>query len=73
MGAGCWWAAEFGSIHIYDTSDWRELVVLSEAEHPTGRGYDGMELLSISANGETLIGYRADGFIRSWDCRPDGN
>jgi WD40 repeat protein len=63
----------FGSIHVYDTADWRELVVLSQREHPSSRGYDGLELLSISANGETLIGYRADGFVRAWDCRPNQN
>ena len=59
-----------GAIHIYDTADWRELVVLTQKDSISPRGGGSVEGLAINPLATTLVAYRADGLIHIWDCRP---
>ena len=59
-----------GAIHIYDTNDWRELLVLAQKASISPRGGGSIEGLALNPSATTLVAYRADGLIHIWDCRP---
>jgi WD40 repeat protein len=55
-----------GVVHVYSTDDWRSIVALAMPQ-PTEQRDAGIMRLALSAQGNALVAYRADGTIRLWN------
>ncbi|HEY0944010.1 MAG TPA: serine/threonine-protein kinase [Opitutaceae bacterium] len=57
------------TLHIYDTSDWRELTTLTARTSESNVGDTRIVHLHMDADGSTLAAYSNDGRLRVWRTR----
>ncbi|HKB88970.1 MAG TPA: hypothetical protein VKC60_00505, partial [Opitutaceae bacterium] len=54
------------TVYVYNTADWREIITFNIKNQLQTHGDSTIEKLAVSDQGNALIAYRGDGFLRVW-------